>query len=72
MALTETEKKLARAACEDAFQQQITGTCTSLAMAFSLAATEEERQAAVQKAERGVATSADLLRRMLRIVDAGG
>ena len=71
MALTEAEKKLARAACEDAFQQQISGTCTSLAVAFSLAKTEEERQAAVQKAERGVATSTDLLRRMLRIVDAG-
>jgi hypothetical protein len=71
MALTETEKKLARVACEEAFQRDITGTFTSLALNLSLAATDDERQAAVQKAERGVATSAELLRRMLKIVDGG-
>ena len=71
MPLSETEKKLARAACEQAFQRDIAGTFTSLALNFSLATTDEERRAAMTKAERGVATSADLLRRMLRIVDGG-
>ena len=71
MALTESEKKLARVACEDAFQRQLAATFSSLAAAFSVATSDEDRQAAVQKAERGVATSADLFRRMLRIVDTG-
>jgi hypothetical protein len=71
MALTEAEKTLARAACAEAFQRSIAGTFASLAAAFSVATSDADRQAAEHKAERGVETSADLLRRMLRIVDSG-
>jgi hypothetical protein len=67
--MTEAEKTLAKAACEDAFKQQIATVFGTLATAFSLATTDEAKRDALQRAERGVARSVDLLHGMLGIVN---
>jgi cytochrome c551/c552 len=70
-AMTEAEKELATDACHDAFKQQIGAVFTTLAAAFSGAASDAAKQEAMQRAERGVARSLDLLHRMVGIIDKG-
>jgi hypothetical protein len=70
--MTDGEKALATAACQEAFKQQMSAVFTVLAGAFSMAgATDAEKQEAMRNAERGVARNLDILHRMLGIIERG-